>query len=114
MPRSVDDDAIDKMLIKSYRDERNRRVRTVDDEFRDKIPNNLPAGTFRLADISTHDLVEQRAFDTLGGKRVQLNKNFVCPHCGCTYAVAYPPLYCNVCHKRTWFGELVENGSFKR
>lgn len=114
MPRAVDDDVLDKMMVKSYRDERCRRVKTVDDEFRDKIPNNLPCGEFRLADISMHDLVEQKAFDQLGGMRVGLNQNYRCPHCGTEYATAFPPQICNVCHQRTWFGELVDNGAFKR
>lgn len=113
-PASVDDTVLDKMLVKSYRDERARRVRTVDDSFRDKVSTNLPCGEFSLATISTHDLVEQRAFDTLGGLRVGLNQSYRCPHCGTEYACAYPPQYCNVCHQRTWFGELVANGSFRR
>ena len=103
-PRAADDDILDKMMVKSYSDERGRRVKTVDDEFRDKIPNNLPCGEFRLADISMHDLVEQKAFDQLGGMRVGLNQNYRCPHCGTEYATAFPHQICNVCHQRTWFG----------
>ena len=114
MPRAVDDDALDKMMVTSYRDERCRRVKSVDDEFRDKIPTNLPTGTFRLADISMHEPIEERAVNELGGLRVPLNQNYVCPHCGMEYAMAIPPEECVVCHRMTWFGELVAKDSFKR
>lgn len=114
MPRNVDDDILDKMMVKTYRDERCRRVKSVDDEFRDKIPNNLPTGTFRLADISMHDLPQEMAFNQLGGIRAPLNQNYRCPHCGMEYGMAFPPEYCTRCHRRTWFGELRENGAFKR
>lgn len=113
-PEAPDEEALDKMMVKTYRDERLRRVKTVDDSFRDKIPTNLPTGTFRLADISMHEPIEERAFNELGGIRPRLNESYRCPHCGCEYGMAIPPIECNVCHRLTWFGELVKNGSFKR
>lgn len=113
-PRTVDDSALDKMLLKSYRDERLRRSRTVDDEFRDSIPTSLPTGQFRLADISMHEPIEERAFNELGGERVMLNTSYVCPHCHTEFACAIPPEECNICHTKSWFGDLVGKGSFKR
>lgn len=113
-PREVDGQALDKMLIKSYRDERLRRVKTVDDEFRDDIPTALPTGVFRLADMTVHEPIEERAFNELGGKRVMMNTSYTCPHCHEIYACAIPPEECRVCHTKSWFGELVGKGSFRR
>lgn len=112
--RTVDEDALDSMLIKSYRDERLRRVRSVDDEFRDSLPTNLPTGEFRLADISMHEPIEERAFNELGGLRVGLNQSYFCPRCNTEYATAIPPEECNVCRTKSWMGQLIDKGSFRR
>ncbi len=61
-PKALDDDALDKMLVTSYRDERSRRVKHVDDEFRNDIDTRgLKAGTFNLSQISMHTPVEEMA-----------------------------------------------------
>ena len=114
-PRALDEDALDKMLITSYREERSRRVKHVDDDFRNDIDTRgMPTGTFDLSQISMHTPVEEMAFNLLGGKRVFLNTNYRCPHCGTEYGMAFPPLYCNVCHRPTYMGELNEIGAFRR
>lgn len=114
-PRALDEDALDKMLITSYREERSRRVKHVDDDFRNDIDTRgMPTGTFDLSQISMHTPVEEMAFNLLGGKRVFLNTNYRCPHCGTEYGMAFPPLYCNVCHRPTYMGELNEMGAFRR
>ncbi|MCK9577389.1 MAG: hypothetical protein WC936_07170 [Candidatus Nanoarchaeia archaeon] len=115
-PLPKDDQALDKMIVKSYRDERTRRVRTVDDEFRDDITTNLPAGEFRLADISMHDLIQEKAFNQLGGEVAPDvdSPDYVCPHCGMKYLMPIPPQECSRCHTQTWFGKLVENRAFRR
>lgn len=114
-PRALDEDALDKMLVTTYRDERSRRVKHVDDDFRNDIDmRGMPTGTFDLSQISMHTPVEEMAFNLLGGKRIPLNTNYRCPHCGTEYGVAFPPLYCNVCHRPTYMGELNEIGAFRR
>lgn len=115
-PVPKDDQVLEKMIVKSYRDERARRVKTVDDEFRDDIPTNLPAGEFRLADISMHDPIQQTAFNQLGAEVApDVNgSDYICPHCGMKYLMPIPPMNCVRCHYLTWFGELVNNGTFKR
>lgn len=114
-PRPLDQDALDKMLVKSYRDERLRRVKNVDDDFRNDIDiSKLPAGTFALSNISMHDPIEEMAFNKLGGKRIALNRNYFCPHCHMEFGMQIPPLECPRCHRPTYLGELKSAGAFKR
>lgn len=113
-PRPVDQDALDNMMLKSFREERSRRVRSVDDEFRDDIPTNLPTGEFSLSDISIHDVINERAFNELGGVRAPINEPFICNHCGAVHLMSIPPEHCFTCGQQTWFGEMVEVGSFRR
>lgn len=115
LPRALDADALDKMLVKSYRDERLRRVRNVDDDFRNDIDTSgLPAGTFNLSKISMHEPIEQKAFDLLGGRRIPLERNYRCTHCGMEFGMAIPPLECPRCHTPTYMGELEKMRAFNR
>lgn len=114
-PKALDEDALDKMLITSYREERSRRVKHVDDDFRNDIDmRGMPTGTFDLSQISMHTPVEEMAFNLLGGERVFLNTNYRCKHCGMEFGMAFPPLECPRCHTPTYMGELNSYGAFKR
>ena len=114
-PRALDEDALDKMLVTTYRDERSRRVKHVDDDFRNDIDTSkLPTGTFNLSKISMHTPIEEMAFNMLGGKRVMLNTNYRCTHCGMEFGMAIPPLECPRCHTPTYVGELEKIRAFNR
>ena len=114
-PRALDEDALDKMLVTSYREERSRRVKHVDDDFRNDIDTRgLSAGTFDLSTISMHTPIEEMAFNMLGGRRIALNTNPRCSHCGLEWGMAIPPLECPRCHTPTYMGELVDYGAFRR
>jgi len=115
-PRTVDGDALEKMIVKSYMGERKRRKKSVDDEYRYDIDNSgLPTGEFDLSQISPHDgTIQERYFNQYGGVAPRMNTNYVCPHCRMEYAAGFPPEFCKRCHKITYFGEMVRDGVFKR
>lgn len=114
-PRPLDADALDKMLVRTYRDERIRRVRNVDDDFRNDIDTRyLPTGTFNLSKISMHEPIEEKAFNLLGGRRIPLESNYRCSHCGMEFGMAIPPLECPRCHRPTYMGELESIHAFNR
>lgn len=112
--RKLDGEQLRKAVVKTYRDERRRRVRTVDDEYRDDIPTNLPCGTFSLSNVSAHDLWQEQFYDRFGGVINPLNTNYRCKHCGTEFAGGFPPEECPVCHTLTDFGLLVKSRFFSR
>ena len=112
-PLPVDDTAMQKAVVKTFRDERFRRVRTVDDEFRDDVSTKLPCGEFSLSNVTTHKTWQEEYLDRFG-KFIPLNSNWVCPHCHKVYLTGgYPPIRC-VCGQTSPFGELVEANYFNR
>ena len=113
-PRPVDADVLKKQIVTDFRNERQRR-RTVDDEWREQVQDAvLPAGTFRYADISIKDPLQEVYFNRYGGEFVNPNSNYRCRHCGMEFGMAIPPEICPRCHQYTYFGEMVRDGVFKK
>lgn len=117
LPRPVDADNVSSMMEKSiedeYRRERMRRKR-LEDDYRDTVRGNLPAGEFSYSNISIRDDWKDMYFNKYGGQALPITQNYRCRHCGMEFGLAFPPQICPRCHKDTAFGELVKDGSFKR
>lgn len=112
-PATVDNTAMQKTMVRTYRDERHRRARTVDDEYRDDIPTNLPCGEFSLSNVSAHKTWQEEYCDRFG-KFIPLNSSYRCSHCGTLFSMGYPPEVCPICGTITPFGELVEGNYFNK
>lgn len=118
LPRPVDatqvGQLVEKCIQDEYRRERVRRQRTVDDEMREKVSSNLPAGEFSYTNCSAHETWKEIYFQKYGGIANPINQNYFCPHCHMEFGMWFPPEECPRCHHLTGFGQLVKDGVFKR
>lgn len=112
-PRRVDDEAVEKCMVRTFDTEVKRR-QTIEDDYRQKRMDEIDVGKFDVSQISMHDLWQKRYFDTQGGAFCPMNADWVCPRCHTQYGSGYPPEHCQVCGYESPMGVLVREGVWKR
>jgi len=113
-PRHVDMDVVRKSVVRTFKAEKNRRKRTVDDEFRETIGRPRKPGEFSLSNISMHDVWQEMYYDKFGGKIVPLEGEQRCSYCGTRFLMAYTPEYCPNCKRILPLGELIKGRHFNK
>lgn len=117
LPAPVDAKNVDSLVEKCIQDEYRRegkRRKLLEDDYRESVSTDLPAGTFSYSNVSIRDPLQEVYFNKYGGQALPLDQNYKCRHCGMEFGMAYPPEICPRCHKYTYFGEMVRDGVFKR
>lgn len=113
-PRNVDAEVVRKAVVRTFKSEKNRRKKTVDDEFREDIAKPRKYGEFSLSNISMHDIWQEMYYDKFGGKIVPMNGEQVCRNCGTRFLMAYTPEFCPNCKKILPLGELIQGRHFNK
>jgi len=110
-PRRVDDEAMDKAIVRTFQAE-NKRRRTIEDDYRQDTLSHVHTGDFHYAHIPIAEIWQKTYLDNFG--EFITDNDWVCPRCGTRYATGYPPLECNICHTLSPIGEMVKYGVYRR